>query len=71
MKFLTIEELPQCTTISVNEAAHVANIGRSTAYVVAKTGDFFETVMIKGRRRVLAKPLYLKLMGTALPTNNG
>jgi predicted transcriptional regulator len=67
MKYLTIEELPQYTTISVNEAAHVVNIGRSTAYEAVKTGDFFETVIVKARIRVLVKPLYVKLMGSALP----
>jgi predicted DNA-binding transcriptional regulator AlpA len=66
MKYLTIEELPQYTTISVDEAAHVSGVGRSTAYQAVKTGDFFETVRIKDRIRVLAQPLYKKLMGTAL-----
>ena len=67
MKYLTIEELPRHTTISVNEAAHVCGIGRSTAYNAVESGQFFETVRIKDRIRVLAQPLYKKLMGTALP----
>lgn len=68
MKYLTVEELPQYTTISVNEAAHVCGIGRSTAYSAVESGQFFETVRIKDRIRVLAQPLYKKLMGSALPT---
>lgn len=67
MKYLTVEELPHYTTISVNEAAHVCGIGRSTAYSAVESGQFFETVRIKDRIRVLAQPLYKKLMGSALP----
>ena len=68
MKYIKVEELPQYTTISVNEAAHVCGIGRSTAYSAVESGEFFETVRIKDRIRVLAQPLYKKLMGSALPT---
>ena len=67
MKYITVEELPHYTTISVNEAAHVCGIGRSTAYSAVESGEFFETVRIKDRIRVLAQPLYKKLMGSALP----
>jgi hypothetical protein len=67
VKYLTVAELPQHTTISVNEAAHVCGIGRSTAYNAVKDGQFFETVRIKDHIRVLAQPLYKKLMGSALP----
>jgi len=67
VKYLTVEELPHYTTISVNEAAHVCGIGRSTAYSAVESGEFFETVRIKERIRVLAQPLYKKLMGSALP----
>jgi hypothetical protein len=45
----------------------VVNIGKSTAYEAVKIGDFFETVIVKGHIRVLTKPLYVKLMGSALP----
>ena len=67
MKYLTIEDLPLYTTISVNEAAHVCGIGRSTAYNAVADGQFFETVKIKDRIRVLARPLYKKLMGSSHP----
>jgi predicted DNA-binding transcriptional regulator AlpA len=67
VKFLTVEDLPHYTTISVNEAAYVCGIGRSTAYNAVSNGQFFETVRIKERIRVLAQPLYKTLMGSALP----
>jgi hypothetical protein len=67
VKYLTIEDLPHYTTISVNEAAFVCGIGRSTAYNSVARGQFFETVRIKERIRVLTQPLYKTLMGTALP----
>ena len=67
MKYLNIEDLPHYTTISVNEAAFVCGIGRSTAYNSVASGQFFETVRIKERIRVLTQPLYKTLMGSALP----
>jgi hypothetical protein len=67
VKYLTIEDLPHYTTISVNEAAFVCGIGRSTAYNSVASGQFFETVRIKERIRVLTQPLYKTLMGSALP----
>jgi predicted DNA-binding transcriptional regulator AlpA len=71
VKYLTVEDLPHYTTISVNEAAHVCGIGRSTAYNAVSDGQFFETVRIKNRLRVLAQPLYKKLMGSAHPGFKG
>ena len=65
VKFLTIQELPKYSTISVNEAAYVSGIGRSTAYEAVKNGEFFETVLINNNIRVLAQPLFRKLMGSA------
>ena len=65
MKYLTVEQLLEYTTISVEEAAYVSNISRSTGYDVVDKGGFFETVVINERTRVLTRPLYKKLMGTA------
>jgi len=65
VKYLTVEQLLEYTTISVEEAAYVSNISRSIAYKVVDKGGFFETVVIKERTRVLTRPLYKKLMGTA------
>lgn len=64
MKFLTVEQLLDYATISVNEAAYVASVSRSTAYKLVEDDQFFETVVIRGRLRVLTRPLYRKLMGS-------
>lgn len=71
MKYMKVEQLLEESTISVNEAAYVSGISRSTAYKAVEDGQFFETVIIKGRIRVLARPLYVKLMGSALPCAPG
>ena len=66
MKYLKVEDLTNYSTISVEEAAHVAGIGRATAYKAISNGDFFEVVVVNKAKRVLAQPLYVKLMGTAV-----
>ena len=66
MKYLKVEDLTNYSTISVEEAAHVAGIGRATAYKAISNGDFFEVVVVNKAKRVLAQPLFIKLMGTAV-----
>ena len=66
IKYLKIEDLLDYSTISVEEAVHVAGIGRATAYNAISKGGFFEVVIVNKAKRVLAKPLYIKLMGTAV-----
>jgi hypothetical protein len=66
MRYLKVEDLTNYSTISVEEAAHVAGIGRATAYKAISNGDFFEVVVVNKAKRVLAQPLFIKLMGTAV-----
>lgn len=59
---LTLDELRDAPTISVDEAAAVLGIGRRLAYELAESGDI--EVMRLGRRiRVLTAPLLARLEG--------
>lgn len=67
MKVFNLEDLLKVATLSVEEAANLVGISRTKAYAMAKEGDLFEVITDKkGKRiRVLARPLYNKLRGSA------
>ena len=64
MRYLQLDDLQHLTTISVEEAAHLLGISRSHAYALVAKGEFFETIKVGKSRRILARPLYLKLLGS-------
>lgn len=68
MKVFKLEDLLKVATLSVEEAANLVGISRTKAYAMAKEGDFFEVITDRSgnRIRVLARPLYIKLIGSAL-----
>ena len=59
---LSLDELRQCVTISVEEASHLLGISRSTAYEAVKNGTI-PAILVGKRRRVLAHQLYAMLTG--------
>jgi excisionase family DNA binding protein len=59
---LSLEELKNCVTISIEEAANLLGVSRSTAYEAARNGTI-RTIVIGKRRRVLATQLYALLTG--------
>ena len=62
MKVFKIDELKNEATISIEEAAQILRLSRTKTYEMAKAG-----VLKTGKRiRVLARPLYNRLMGSAL-----
>lgn len=68
MKVFKLEDLLKVATLSVEEAANLVGISRTKAYAMAKEGDFFEVITDRSgnRIRVLARPLYIRLIGSAL-----
>jgi excisionase family DNA binding protein len=68
VKVFKLEDLLKVATLSVEEAANLVGISRTKAYAMAKEGDFFEVITDRSgnRIRVLARPLYIKLIGSAL-----
>jgi len=65
MKILRIEELKNESTISIEETSHLIGLSRTKTYEMAKAGEF-EVLKTGKRMRVLARPLYNRLMGSAL-----
>jgi len=65
MKLLRIEELKNESTISIEETSHLIGLSRTKTYEMAKAGEF-EVLKTGKRIRVLARPLYNRLMGSAL-----
>lgn len=65
MKVLKIEELKNEATISIEQAALIIGLSRTKTYEMAKAGEF-EVLRTGKRIRVLARPLYNRLMGSAL-----
>ena len=65
MKVRKLEDLREVATLSIEEAANLVGLSRTKAYAMAKEGDFFEVIKSGNRLRVLARPLYIKLLGTA------
>jgi len=61
---LTLSELQNLVTISVEEASWLLGVSRSTLYVAVSKGEIPATRVHK-RWRVLAQPLYLRLIGNA------
>jgi len=61
---LTLRELKELVTISVEEASWLLGVSRSTMYVAVSKGEIPATRVHK-RWRVLAQPLYLRLIGNA------
>lgn len=65
MKVTTLEELSEATTVSVEEAANLVGLSRTKGYEMVKNGDLFEVIQSGSRVRVLARPLYIRLLGSA------
>ena len=65
MRNLTLDDLQHLSTLSTEEAARLVGISRSHAYALVAKGEFFQTITVGKTRRVLAKPLYRVLAGTA------
>ena len=59
---LSLDELRECVTISVEEASRLLGISRSTAYEAVKNGTI-PSILVGKRRRVLAHQLYAMLTG--------
>jgi excisionase family DNA binding protein len=59
---LTLSELKELVTISVEEASWLLGVSRSTLYVAVSRGEIPATRVHK-RWRVLAQPLYSRLVG--------
>jgi excisionase family DNA binding protein len=59
---LTLSELKELVTISVEEASWLLGVSRSTLYVAVSKGEIPATRVHK-RWRVLAQPLYFRLVG--------
>lgn len=64
MKVTTLEELGDSITISVEEAANLVGFSRTKGYDMVKKGDLFEVIRSEDRVRVLARPLYIRLLGS-------
>lgn len=58
---MTLTELQQRATITVEQAASVLQIARGTAYEAARTGDI-PTIRI-GRRLLVPVPRLLQMLG--------
>lgn len=65
MKVTTLEELSEAITVSVEEAANLVGLSRTKGYEMVKNGDLFEVIQSGSRVRVLARPLYIRLLGSA------
>lgn len=61
---LTLSELKNLVTISVEEASMLLGVSRSTAYVAMSKGEI-QAIRVHRRWRVLAQPLYVSLSGSA------
>ncbi len=66
MKVFKLEELLLVATISIEEASILVGLSRTKAYEMAKSGELFEVIKSGKRIRVLARPLYNRLSGSAL-----
>jgi excisionase family DNA binding protein len=66
MEVKKLEDLQYVATCSVEEAANLVGISRTKAYQIARTGEIFEVVTSGKGIRVKARPLFNKLMGSAL-----
>ena len=64
VKVLQLDELKNEATISIEEAAHILELSRTKTYEMAKAGEL-EVLKTGKRIRVLARPLYNRLMGSA------
>ncbi len=64
MKVTTLEELGKSITVSVEEAANLVGLSRTKGYEMVKNGELFEVVQSGNRVRVLARPLYIRLLGS-------
>jgi len=65
VKVTTLEELSEAITVSVEEAANLVGLSRTKGYEMVKNGDLFEVIQSGSRVRVLARPLYIRLLGSA------
>ena len=67
IRFLTLDDLDQMVTISVEEASHILGVSRTATYEAIHRGEI--AVVKLGRRvRVLAAPLRRLLSGDTVPT---
>ena len=66
MKVTTLEQLREAITVSVEEAANLVGLSRTKGYEMVKNGDLFEVIQSGSRVRVLARPLYIRLLGSAV-----
>jgi excisionase family DNA binding protein len=66
VKVTTLEELREAITVSVEEAANLVGLSRTKGYEMVKNGDLFEVIQSGSRVRVLARPLYIRLLGSAV-----
>lgn len=64
MKVTTLEELGKSITVSVEEAANLVGLSRTKGYEMVKNGELFEVIQSGNRVRVLARPLYIRLLGS-------
>jgi excisionase family DNA binding protein len=64
VKILKIQELKNEATISIEQAALIIGLSRTKTYEMAKAGEL-EVLKTGKRIRVLARPLYNRLMGSA------
>jgi len=64
VKVTTLEELGKSITVSVEEAANLVGLSRTKGYEMVKNGELFEVIQSGNRVRVLARPLYIRLLGS-------
>lgn len=62
MPRLTIEQVRERATITVDETAALLSISRASAYAAARTGDQFPVLKI-GRRLLVPVPALLAWLG--------
>lgn len=60
IKFLSLEDLDELSTISVEEASHLLGLSRTATYEACERGDI-PHLRIGKRIRVLARPLHALL----------
>lgn len=59
---VNLDDLPSLVTVSVEQAASLIGISRQSAYTAVDNGEL-EVIRVGRRVRVLARPLYARLVG--------
>ena len=67
---VTLDDLKSRASVSVEQAAYLLGISRQAAYNAVERGDI-EAIKVGKRLVVLARPLFLNLVGSALEPDDG